>query len=81
MSEATARAARKTINPEFQVHRLNPAGLTKAEEVAIAFDELLEQVKNWIPESRELSLVKTHMEQACFYVKKGLAKQAANQQQ
>lgn len=79
MSEATARAARKTINPEFQVHRLNPAGLNKAEVVADLFDSLLEGVKGEVPEGRELSLVKTHLEQACFHAKKGIAKQKENQ--
>lgn len=76
----TAKAARKTINPEFQVHRLNPTGLTKADDIAHGFDELLEQVRTWLPDGRELSLVRTHLEQACFFAKKGMAKQTINQQ-
>lgn len=80
-NEATAaRTARRITNPEFQVHKLNEVGQRKAEELAHAFDELLEQVKQWCPDGREMSLVKTHLEQACVYAKKAIAKQQINQQ-
>lgn len=75
---ATSRA-KQTVNPEFQVHRLNEGGLKKAEDIAIGFDNLLNELKNHLPDGRELSLVKTHLEQACFFAKKAIAKQPANQ--
>lgn len=82
-SEGTARAPRKTINPEFQVHRLNATGLARADEIAAAFDEILERCKEWLSDSRdgrELELVRVNLEQACQYTKKGMAKQHVNQQ-
>lgn len=81
-SAGTARATtgRQSINPEFQVHRLNKGGLAKAEEITAWFDELLENLKPYVPDSRELALVRTKLEEACFYARKGVAKQIANQE-
>ena len=66
-------------NPQFQVHLLNDEGIAKANELATAFDDLLEGVKSITPEGRELALVKTHLEIASFYAKKGMASDPKNQ--
>lgn len=76
---SAASPARQTVNPEFQVHRLNEQGLKKADNIAVSFDNLLNELKGNIPAGRELSLVQTHLEQACFYAKKAIAKQPENQ--
>lgn len=63
------------MNPEFKVHRLNEEGLQNAEELASSFDSLLETVKRFVPAGRYLAVVKTKLEEACFFAKKGIAEQ------
>jgi len=67
------------MNPEFTVHLLNPQGIEKAQELAKYFDEFLNYIKTVVPEGRYLSLVKTHLETASFYSKKGMAINPENQ--
>lgn len=62
-----------TINTEFQVHKLNQDGIRKAIHIADQFDDLLEDLKKVIPEGRILSIVRTKLEEACFFAKKGIA--------
>lgn len=70
------------MRPEFQVHRLNEAGMAKAQDIAQGFDALLAKCGELAGgESREFSLVKTLLEQACFYAKKAMAMRTENQQQ
>jgi len=76
----TGTKQQRTRNPEFEVHRLNQRGLENADSIATWFDTVLEEIKGIVPEGRQLSLVKTHLEQACFYAKKGMAQQSANQE-
>lgn len=69
------------MDPLFQVHRLNAAGLEKADRLAGAFDYLLSKLREICPEqTREFSLVKTYLEQACFFAKKSIANNPANQE-
>jgi hypothetical protein len=67
------------IDPIFEVHRLNEAGLEKAQTIAECFNNLLDEIRPLVPEGREWSLVKTKLEEACFYSKKGLASIPSNQ--
>ena len=67
------------MNKEFQVHLLNDAGIEKAQKIAADFDTLLESIKSYLPESRELSIVKTKLEEASFFAKKGMSNDASNQ--
>ncbi len=64
------------MDPLFQVHRLNPGGLAKAEFVANAFDDLLSNLMAHVPPGREFAIVKTKLEEACFFAKKGIANSA-----
>lgn len=66
-------------DPLFQFHRLNDEGIMKAKAIADAFDALLLDLKKWCPESRELSIVKTKLEEASFFAKKAMANDKANQ--
>lgn len=68
------------MNKEFEVHMLNAAGKSKASAIAGIFDEALDKLKAWCPEGRELAIVKTKLEEACFFAKKGMAKQSENQE-
>lgn len=67
-------------NPEFEVHLLNEKGIQKARALADMFDFLLDQVLMINPNlSREMSLVRTKLEEASFFAKKAMANQSENQ--
>ena len=65
---------------EFEVHKLNEAGIGKAVHIAGDFSSLLGSLMTVCPEGREMSIVKTKLEEACFFAKKAMAKDEANQQ-
>jgi hypothetical protein len=67
------------MDPLFQVHRLNTSGQIKAKFVAEQFNELLSHVQAQVPVGRELAIVKTKLEEACFFAKKAIANDPANQ--
>ena len=67
------------MNKEFEVHMLNEQGKQKAREIAQAFDELLTKLLVINPgPSREMSLVRTKLEEGCFFAKKAMASQSVN---
>ena len=66
------------MDPLFQVHRLNPAGQKNAQIVAESFDELLRHLTAHVPAGREFAIVKTKLEEACFFAKKAIANDPAN---
>jgi len=61
------------MDPLFQVHKLNEEGLAAAKAIANHFDELIGQLGTICPESREYSICKTKLEEACFFSKKSIA--------
>lgn len=66
--------------PEFEVHMLNEDGISKARDLAASFDTLLEEVLLINPSpSREMSIVRTHLEIASFFAKRAMANQPENQ--
>jgi hypothetical protein len=77
------------MNKEFEVHMLNPTGVAKANEIAQAFDQLLEKVitlssqtapgPQVVAKSRELSIVRMKLEEASFFAKKAMASLPENQ--
>lgn len=67
-------------DPLFEVHRLNAAGMLKAEEIASTFDNCLHALRLLCPEGREFAIVKTKLEEAAFFAKKAMANQKDNQQ-
>jgi hypothetical protein len=67
------------LNPEFEVHMLNERGIERALNIAADFDLLLNSLAEVLPKGRELSIVKTKLEEACFFAKKGMANQPENQ--
>ena len=69
------------MDPLFEVHKLNKKGMEKASKLVSCFDTTLRDIQLLeISEGRELALVKTHLELACFYAKKAIAKQLGNQE-
>lgn len=69
------------LNPLFEVHMLNEVGIEKARAIAEDFNELLGYLESTIgtEPSREMSIVKTKLEEACFFAKKAIANQKINQ--
>ncbi len=68
------------IRPEFTVHMLNEAGKAKARGIAERFSLLLDDLENYGITGRELALVKTKLEEASFFAKRGLAMQPQYQE-
>ena len=75
------------MDPMFEVHMLNETGKAKAKAIAESFHGLLiilngglNQSAPLCPPSRELSIVKTKLEEACFFAKKAMASLPENQQ-
>ena len=62
------------MNKEFKVHILTTSGIEKARELATIFDDLLCRLtEGYCPNNREFSIVKTKLEEACFFAKKSMA--------
>jgi hypothetical protein len=66
--------------PAFEVHMLNESGKGKALQIAGDFSALLGSLALICPEGREMSIVKTKLEEACFFAKKAMANVPENQQ-
>lgn len=67
------------MNREFEVHILNDAGKAKARHIAYAFDACLAAVDALVVDPRCKALMRTKMEEACFFAKKGMASADFNQ--
>lgn len=68
------------IRPEFAVQMLNAAGKRKALDLAEVFSEALEQIEFLGVTGRELALVKTKLEEASYFAKRGIASLPENQE-
>lgn len=75
------------MNKEFAVHMLNETGKDKARQIAEAFDTLLSTLTTpadpnnlaiICPPGRETALLRTKLEEACFFAKKAMANDPAN---
>lgn len=67
------------MHQAFRVHMLNEKGKGLASEIAGAFDELAARLFLICPQGRELAIVMTKLEEACFFAKKAIANVEANQ--
>lgn len=70
------------MHPNFATHKLNAKGIEYAVAIAEAFDGVLEElaVLGCATNSREFSIAKTKLEEACFFAKKSMAIQPEHQQ-
>lgn len=69
-------------NKEFAVHMLNESGKDNARLIAEIFDNALNSLKSICGEnSREFSITKTKLEEACFFAKKAMASNSIYQLQ
>jgi hypothetical protein len=68
------------MNAEFEVHILNEDGIIKAQEIASAFNDLLNEVEAITGHTgRYPAIVRTKLEEAAFFSKKAMAVLPANQ--
>jgi hypothetical protein len=64
----------------FDVHMLNEEGKSKAVEIAKVFSVLLYSLETMMPSnSRNMSIVKTKLQEAAFFAKREMAEQKENQ--
>jgi hypothetical protein len=70
------------MHSAFAVHMLNEKGRLKATRIALAFEGLLTSLEEVVEGeiSREMSICRTKLEEACFFAKKAMAMQEANQE-
>lgn len=61
------------MHEQFTVHALTVQGLNEAQAIAEAYDELLTKIEAWPMDPRCLAIVRTKLEEACFFTKKGYA--------
>ena len=74
------RPEQRRMDPLFTVHILSSEGIDAAHRVACAFDNLLSELRAVCMENtREFSIVKTKLEEACFFAKKVVAIDTRNQ--
>ena len=65
---------------EFATHLLNEEGIKKAQAIRDVFDWTMDSILMSCPaEGREIKIVRTKLEEACFFAKKAMAKQPENQ--
>lgn len=63
----------KIKNAEFAVHMLNGQGKIVAGMIQDIFDVCLNDLVLTCPPGRQLSIVRTKLEEACFFAKKSVA--------
>ncbi len=66
---------------EFKVHKLNEDGLLKATYLADEFTTLLAKIEKLVPSGYERKKVVEHLQEACFYAKRGMALQKGYQEE
>ena len=65
---------------QFGSHMLNANGKVVAAEVGGAFALLLSSLKTLGVDGRELAIVTTKLEEACFFAKRSIASKSENQE-
>lgn len=69
-------------NEQFGVHKLSQVGFVKSEKIRYSFDVLLNELSEILGDckgEREFNIVKTKLEEACFFSKKSMAINLNNQ--
>jgi hypothetical protein len=66
------------MRKEFEVHMLNDLGLEQARIIGEIFSTALDRVEMAVG-GRELAIVATKLQEACFFAKRGIALNPDNQ--
>ncbi len=62
------------MHKEFEVNKVDEEGLLVMVKIATLFDDLLVTLLNNQPaDTREMSIVRTKLQEACFFAKKAIA--------
>lgn len=74
------KGAGPNVSAEFGAWPIEGSALENANQIRTAFDTLLTTISPMIVKGNEryLALVKTKLEEGCFYAVKGVAKPAGN---
>lgn len=64
----------------FKVHRLNEVGMARAFVIAEEFSKLLDVLEVNCAEGRDMSLVRTKLQEASFFAKQAMATMTENQE-
>ena len=67
------------MNKEFTTQSLNEKGIEVVNGVRGLFNELLNELEQYCPPSREFSIVRTKLEEACFFAVKSACSVRENQ--
>lgn len=68
------------IDPLFSFHKLNSQGMEKAKRIAEIYSIIKKDLEYLCGDGREFSIVKTKLEEACFFSKKAMATKSENQE-
>lgn len=69
------------IDPLFHPHTLNAKGAEVVTKIPIAFTKLLAELDDLLPKNcREVQLVRTKLQEACFFANRAAALDPDNQQ-
>jgi hypothetical protein len=68
------------MHKEFESYRLNEKGKRTLFRVKASFDALLNELEGALIPSREMSIVRTKLEEASFYAAKALSLDHTNQE-
>ena len=63
----------------FETHMLNTNGKIQAKAIADAFVAIQNGLEGICGEGREMAIVRTKLEEACFFAKKAMAMKPENQ--
>lgn len=67
------------LRPEFAVYNLTEKGLTAAAVIGVTFDDFLNDLEVLCgTDGRHMALVRTKLEEACFFAKKAMAERPGN---
>lgn len=61
-------------------HPPSDQGLLREKQIAETFSEALQALEQWLPQSRERSLMITKLQEACFWAKRALLNDETNLQ-
>jgi hypothetical protein len=69
------------IRDEFQVHLLNSEGIDRAKALAYLFSKFLNDVESITGNAgREVSIIRTKLQEASYFAKRAVATRVENQQ-
>lgn len=66
------------MNKEFEFIKLKNEAIRECNEVATLFSIFWDNLQTMCPPGRELSLVKTKLQEACFFAKKSISLEPSN---